>query len=322
MEVFMNNEVHILKKIVDNVEKVIVGKRNAIELALISLICGGHVLIEDVPGVGKTSMVASIAKSVSCSFKRIQFTPDVLPSDITGFSIYNQKTCDFEYRPGAIMSQIILADEINRTSPKTQASLLEVMEENQVTVDGVTYPVPHPFMVLATQNPVEYLGTYPLPEAQLDRFFMKISIGYPSPGEESHILTRFKQDNPLSTLKPVADDSEIISIQEKVRNIYVDKSLNNFIVDIANRTRRHEDITLGSSPRGSLSLFRASQAFALYNSRSYVIPEDIVKMALPVLSHRMILKQEAKLRKVYTDDILRDIIKTINVPVVDYDEKK
>ena len=318
----MNNSVKILKKIVDNVENVIVGKRNAIELAVISLICNGHVLIEDVPGVGKTSLVSALARSLDASFKRIQFTPDVLPSDITGFSVFNQKTCEFEYRPGSIMSQIILADEINRTSPKTQASLLEVMEENQVTVDGMTYKVPRPFMVLATQNPVEYLGTYPLPEAQIDRFFMKISIGYPSAGEEAHILNRFKLNNPLENLLPVAESEDIIALQEEIKGIHVDKSLGTYIVDIVGQTRKHPDITLGSSPRGSLSLYRASQAWAFYNNRDYVLPDDIKKMVIPVLSHRIILKQEAKLKKVNPEDILNAIVNKIHIPVVNFDETK
>jgi len=313
----MKDSVRILKNIIDNVENVIVGKRSAVELAAIALICGGHVLIEDVPGVGKTSLVSALAKSINASFRRIQFTPDILPSDITGFSIYNQKTGDFEYRPGAVMSQIILADEINRTSPKTQASLLEVMEEYQVTVDGVTYKVPRPFMVLATQNPVEYLGTYPLPEAQIDRFFMKISIGYPTAGEESYILSRFQLSNPLEKLMPVAESSDIISLQEEIKNIHVDKSLSNYIVEIVGQTRRHPDVTLGSSPRGSLALFRASQAWAFYNGRDYVIPDDIKKMVIPVLSHRIMLKQEAKLKKIDPVEILNLIVSRISVPVVD-----
>ncbi len=322
MEINMNNSMKIIKKIVDNIEHVIVGKRSAIELAVITLICNGHVLIEDVPGVGKTSLVSALAKSLNASFKRIQFTPDVLPSDITGFSIYNQKTGEFEYRPGAIMSQIILADEINRTSPKTQASLLEVMEENQVTVDGMTYKVPKPFMVLATQNPVEYLGTYPLPEAQIDRFFMKISIGYPSPGEENYILSRFRQGNPLESLLPVAESADIIALQEDIKEVHVDKSLGSYIVDIVGQTRKHPDVTLGSSPRGSLALFRAAQAWAFYNARDYVLPDDIKKMVVPVLSHRIILKQEAKLKKVNPEDILNSIVSRIHVPVVNYDEAK
>ncbi len=318
----MNNSVRILKSIIDNVENVIVGKRNAVELAVISLICNGHVLIEDVPGVGKTSLVSALAKSVNASFRRIQFTPDVLPSDITGFSIYNQKTCEFEYRPGAIMSQIILADEINRTSPKTQASLLEVMEEYQVTVDGITYKVPRPFMVLATQNPVEYLGTYPLPEAQIDRFFMKISIGYPTNAEESYILSKFQFSNPLEKLLPVAESSDITALQEEIKNVHMDSTLSNYIVDIVSQTRKHQDVTLGSSPRGSLSLFRASQAWAYYNERNYVLPDDIKKMVIPVLSHRLMLKQEAKLKKIIPEEILNSIVGRINVPVVSQHEAK
>lgn len=318
----MNDSVKLMKNIIHNVENVIVGKRNAVELAVISLVCNGHVLIEDVPGVGKTSLVSALARSVNATFKRIQFTPDVLPSDITGFSVYNQKTCEFEYRPGAIMSQMILADEINRTSPKTQASLLEVMEEYQVTVDGITYKVPRPFMVLATQNPVEYLGTYPLPEAQIDRFFMKISIGYPSTGEESSILSKFQFSSPLEKLVPVAESSDILAMQEEIKTVHVDKSLNNYIVDIVSHTRKHPDVTLGSSPRGSLALFRASQAWAFYNERNYVIPDDIKKMVVPVLSHRLMLKQEAKLKKVFPEDILHSIVSRIHVPVVNHDEKK
>ena len=312
----MNDSVRVLRNIIDNVENVMVGKRSAVELAVISLICNGHVLIEDVPGVGKTSLVSALAKSINASFRRIQFTPDILPSDITGFSVYNQKTGDFEYRPGAIMSQIILADEINRTPPKTQASLLEVMEEYQVTVDGVTYKVPKPFMVLATQNPVEYVGTYPLPEAQIDRFFMKISIGYPTNAEESYILSRFQLDNPLEKLMPVAESSDIISLQDEIRNVHVDKSLSNYIVEIVSQTRRHPDVALGSSPRGSLALFRASQAWAFYNGRDFVIPDDVRKMVIPVLSHRIMLKQEAKLKKINPVEILNYIVSRTNVPVV------
>lgn len=309
----MEGTLKTIKAIVGNVENVIVGKRSSIELAVISLICNGHVLIEDVPGVGKTSMVSALSKSIDASFRRIQFTPDVLPSDITGFSIYNRKTGEFEYRTGAIMSNLILADEINRTSPKTQASLLEVMEENQVTVDGVTYKVPKPFMVMATQNPVEYLGTYPLPEAQIDRFFMKISIGYPSSSEENQILSRFQFDNPLDSLSPVATGTDIITMQDDVKKIHADAEINRYIIDIVNHTRKHDDVMLGSSPRGSLNLFRASQAWALYNERDYVIPDDVIQMVVPVLSHRLILKQEAKLRKVTAESILSSIVSRVKV---------
>lgn len=312
----MENNSEIIKKIIDNIEKVIIGKRETIELVVISLVCNGHVLIEDIPGVGKTSLVSALAKSISSTFKRIQFTPDILPSDVTGFTIYNQKSGEFEYRPGSIMSQIILADEINRTSPKTQASLLEVMEENQVTVDGITYKVPQPFMVLATQNPVEYLGTYHLPEAQLDRFFMKVSIGYPSPHEESKILSNLKFKNPIDLLDPVVDSEEIILAQNEVRNVHVDKLLRDYIVNIIGETRNHPQILLGSSLRGSISLFKASQAWAYYKGRNYVIPDDIMKMAVPVLSHRIILKQEAKIKKISNEDILNSIINDIDIPMV------
>ncbi|ERK31679.1 AAA family ATPase [Clostridium intestinale] len=312
----MKDIANILERIVDNVENVIIGKRETVELVVISLACNGHVLIEDIPGVGKTSLVSALAKSINASFKRIQFTPDILPSDITGFTMFNQKTREFEYRHGSIMSQIILADEINRTSPKTQASLLEVMEENQVTVDGTTYKVPKPFMVLATQNPIEYLGTYPLPEAQLDRFFMKISIGYPKNEDESRILANLQYENPLNNLSFVADSSDIIWVQEEIKKIHLDESLRNYIVAIVEKTRNHPDVVIGSSIRGSISLFRAAQAWAFYNSRNYVIPDDIIKMMVPVLSHRLVLSQGAKLKKIGPEDILKDIVQSVRVPMV------
>jgi len=312
----MKDIANILQRIVDNIENVIIGKRETVELVVISLACNGHVLIEDIPGVGKTSLVSALAKSINASFKRIQFTPDILPSDITGFTMFNQKTREFEYRHGSIMSQIILADEINRTSPKTQASLLEVMEENQVTVDGTTYKVPKPFMVLATQNPIEYLGTYPLPEAQLDRFFMKISIGYPKNEDESRILANLQYENPLNNLSFVADSSDIIWVQEEIKKIHLDESLRNYIVAIVEKTRNHPDVVIGSSIRGSISLFRAAQAWAFYNSRNYVIPDDIIKMMVPVLSHRLVLSQGAKLKKIGVEDILKDIVQSVRVPMV------
>ncbi len=320
--VYINNNSALLKKIADNVENVIVGKRNAVELAIISLISNGHVLLEDVPGVGKTSLVSSLAKSISASFKRIQFTPDVLPSDITGFSIFNQKTGEFEFRPGTAMCQILLADEINRTSPKTQSSLLEIMEEHQVSVDGTTYKLPKPFMVLATQNPIEYIGTYPLPEAQMDRFFIKISLGYPQQGEEVYILSRFLEDNPLDTLEAVATSDDILQIQKDVKQVYIDKTLKNYVVDIVSMTRKHQYIALGASPRGSIAVCRAAQAWAYFNGRAFVIPEDIKKMLLPTLSHRLVLKQEAKLKKMSSSDILTSIIDKVYIPMVDNYEKK
>ena len=305
----------MLRDVVNNVEKVIIGKREAIELALCSFLCAGHVLIEDMPGVGKTSLVSAMAKSFDCSFRRIQFTPDILPSDITGFSMYNQKTGDFEYHQGAIMSQIILADEINRTSPKAQSSLLEVMEENQVTVDGETYSVPQPFIVFATQNPIEYLGTYPLPEAQLDRFFMRISLGYPDADQESAMLSRFKVSNPIKTLQPVADSESLIEAQELVTKIHVDEKINKYIVDIVRATRVSEDVALGGSPRASLCLYRASQAWALYNRRDYVMPDDVIKMAVPVMEHRLVLRQEARLKRLTSKDVVGTAVKSVRTPL-------
>ena len=305
----------MLKKIILNVERVIIGKREAIELALCSFLCQGHVLIEDMPGVGKTSLVSAMAKSFDCSFRRIQFTPDIMPSDITGFSMYNQKTGEFDYHQGAIMSQIILADEINRTSPKTQSSLLEVMEENQVTVDSKTYIVPQPFIVFATQNPIEYLGTYPLPEAQLDRFFMRISMGYPSAEQEAKMLGRFKEFNPIKDLTPVASTDELISAQEVVTRVHVDDQISQYIVSIVRATRSNPDIALGGSPRASLCLYRAAQAWALYNQRDFCIPDDVVKMALPIMEHRLLLKQDARLKRLSVKDIVDSIIKSTKAPL-------
>jgi len=308
--------VRVMKNILYNIERVIIGKRFAIELVINALICRGHVLIEDVPGVGKTSLVSALSKSLACSFKRIQFTPDIMPSDITGFSTFNLKTSDFEYKPGAIMSQFVLADEINRTSPKTQSSLLEVMEENQVTVDGVTYPVPNPFMVLATQNPVEYLGTYPLPEAQLDRFFMKISLGYPDAKEESHILARYKAGSPLDALQPVADASQIIAAQNTAEDIYVDNQISSYIVEMVRHTRDQEEVVLGASPRASLYLFKSAQAWALYQGRDYVIPDDVALMAPHVLEHRIMMKQEARLKKITALDIISRAVENVPMPAL------
>ncbi len=305
-----------MQKIVDNISKIIVGKEGPARLMVISLAASGHILIEDVPGIGKTTMAYALAKSVGLTFNRIQFTPDILPSDITGFTVYNQKTNEFEYRPGNIMSHIILADEINRTSPKTQASMLEVMEEKQVTVDGKTYKVPEPFMVIATQNPVEYMGTYPLPEAQLDRFLMKITMGYPSKTEEISILYRFQHSSPIHGLETVVSREELLDIQKAVRDVRVDESLAAYIVDLITATRRHEHTILGCSPRASISLFRAAQASALYDNRNFVTPEDIRDLAVPVLSHRILLKQEAKIKRVTSDSVINDIIQRQKIPVL------
>jgi len=305
----------LLKKIQENMECVMVGKREAIHLILIALLGRGHVLIEDVPGVGKTMMVSSLAKSLNLSFRRIQFTPDVLPSDITGFSMYNFKKGQMEFQPGMIMHQIILADEINRTSPKTQSSLLEVMEEAQVTVDGITYPVPAPFIVLATQNPVEYIGTFPLPEAQLDRFMLKVTMGYPSQREEMQILSRFQTQNPLDTLQPVASAGDILFLQKTAAEVKTAQAIKEYISGIVSMTRDHPDLSLGASPRGSLYLMRASQAYALLQGRDYVIPDDVQEMTMPVLAHRLILKPEARLKEQTTERVLQSILHTLYVPV-------
>lgn len=312
----MDNTIDKIEGLIQNVENVIVGKRRVIEYISAALISGGHVLLEDVPGVGKTVMVQAFSKSMGCSFKRIQFTPDLLPSDITGVSVFNQKTGDFEFKVGPIMNQIVLADEINRTSPKTQSSLLEVLEEKQVTVDGNTYKVKEPFMVLATQNPIEYEGTFPLPEAQLDRFMMKISIGYPDLEEEKKILRRFKVENPIDNLKTVISGDEILEIQSIVRKVYVDESIDDYIVNIVRATRENKNVQLGASPRGSLSLFRAAQAWAVINGREYVIPDDVKQFVKPVLSHRIIIKPEGKLMGIEPVDVLENILKQVRVPVV------
>lgn len=306
----------VVEKIVYNIEKVIVGKRSVIEKVMICLLTGGHVLIEDVPGVGKTMLVHSLAKSINCDFKRIQFTPDLLPSDITGVSIFNQKTNDFEFKFGPVMSQIILADEINRTSPKTQSSLLEVMEEHQVTADGVTYKLSEPFMVLATQNPIEYEGTFPLPEAQLDRFMMKISIGYPNLDGELDMLRRFRSSNPLDELKAVAIPEDIIKAKETVRNVFIDEKIENYILSIIKATRERAEILLGASPRATINLCRASQGRAFLYNRDYVTPDDVKSVIKPVLGHRIILKPEYRLKGTTNEEILDKILFLTMVPGV------
>lgn len=318
----MEKSRNILMHMVDNIEKVIVGKGEVVKLMVLALACDSHLLIEDVPGVGKTTLVSALAKSMNGVFKRIQFTPDVMPSDITGFSMYNQKTQSFDFHEGVVMGNVLLADEINRTPPKTQSSLLEAMEEKQVTVDGKTYALPRPFMVLATQNPVEYMGTYPLPEAQIDRFIMKISVGYPSHEEEKSILQLYEHDNPIESLKPVVSCEDMIHVQGKVREVYCSSIMMDYIVEIVTATRHSENIILGSSPRGSLYVLNAAKALALYNGRDYVLPDDVKEVFLPVISHRILLRNEAKFNKITPENILTDILNRVDVPAGDYYEKK
>ncbi|MCB9135077.1 MAG: MoxR family ATPase [Anaerolineales bacterium] len=298
----------------NSIEKVIVGKRATVELAVASLLCQGHLLIEDVPGVGKTMLARSIARSLGCSFSRIQFTPDMLPSDVTGVSIYNQESKKFEFRPGPVLAQIVLADEINRATPKTQAALLEAMQEKQVTVDGTTHPLPNPFMVLATQNPIEYEGTFPLPEAQLDRFLLRLRLGYPSIADEINVLERQQYRHPLEDLAQLVSVEELMAAQESVKGIYVAQQLKHYIVDLVNHTRTHAEVYLGASPRGSLSLFRVSQARAAMLGRDYVLPDDVKALAIPALAHRVILNPAARLRDVSADDVVQEILNTLPVP--------
>ena len=304
----------IAERVITNVERVIIGKHEEIELALLALLCQGHVLIEDVPGVGKTVLAKSIARSVGCTFKRIQFTPDLLPSDVTGVSIYNQKTGEFEFRPGPVMAQIVLVDEINRATPKTQAALLECMEERQVTVDGVTYSMPRPFMVLATQNPIEYEGTFPLPEAQLDRFLIRLSLGYPSKSDEVAVLDRQQLTHPIEDLGQVVSVSELIRLQEAIRTIYVDPLVKQYIVAVVDATRRHPEVYLGASPRGSLALFRLGQARALLRGRDFVTPDDVKALAEAALAHRIVVSPSARLKNVSPRAIVADVLTSIPVP--------
>jgi MoxR-like ATPase len=304
----------LAEQIIANVERVIIGKTGAIEETVIGLLCRGHLLIEDVPGTGKTVLAKSLARSIGCSFSRIQFTPDMLPSDVTGVSIFNQKTREFEYRPGPVMAQIVLTDEINRATPKTQSALLEAMEEHQVTVDGVTHPTPEPFMVLATQNPIEYEGTFPLPEAQMDRFLARISLGYPSPAKEVEMINLQQIVHPLESLERVVTEKELIEAQEAVRHMKVSDELKRYIVDLVNATRGHGEIYLGASPRGSLALFRMSQAKAALAGRKYVVPDDIKAMAVSALAHRLIVGSAARIREVDGREVVREIIGTVPVP--------
>jgi MoxR-like ATPase len=301
-------------KVIGNLEKVIVGKRQSIELIVIGLLCQGHVLIEDVPGVGKTMLARSLARSLDCTFNRIQFTPDMLPSDVTGVSIYNQQKNIFEFRPGPVIGQIILADEINRATPKTQAALLEAMEERQVTVDGVTHFLPKPFMVMATQNPIEYEGTFPLPEAQLDRFQLRIRLGYPSSTDEIRILDDQQLRHPFETLKSIVKVAEILKAVEGVKKIYVSPLVKRYIVDLSTRSRQSADVYLGASPRGSLALSRAGQARAALLGRDHVLPDDIQALAGPVLSHRIIVSPAARLRDLSSERIVQEVIQATPVP--------
>ncbi|KXH78588.1 MoxR family ATPase [Sporosarcina sp. HYO08] len=304
-----------IQEILNNIEKVLIGKREVAELSVTALLAGGHVLLEDVPGVGKTMMVKALSKSIGADFKRIQFTPDLLPSDVLGVSIYNPKEMEFEFRPGPILGNIILADEINRTSPKTQSALLEGMEESSVTVDGRTIQISQPFFVMATQNPIEYEGTYPLPEAQLDRFLFKLKMGYPSRHEEIEMLERAEKNTPLEKLESVVSLDELIELQHAILDVNVDQAVKSYMIDCIAQTREHPYVYLGVSPRGSLALMRACQAYALVKGRTYVTPDDVQYLAPFVFSHRMILQPEAKLEGITTDEIIERIFTKVRVPI-------
>jgi len=294
--------------VVANVETVIVGKREQIELLIVALLCRGHVLIEDVPGTGKTMLARSVAVSMGMEFKRLQCTPDLLPNDITGVSVYNQATGDFEFRPGPVFAHVLLADEVNRATPRTQSALLEAMQENQVTVDGVTRPLPSPFLVLATQNPIEYEGTFPLPEAQLDRFLIRLSLGYPSLSDEITILRNLRKQHPIDTLRQVVDSQELLEIEETVTDVHIDESLERYILALVHATRSHPALELGASPRGSLALYKTSQALAAVRGRDYVVPDDIKLLAPLTLAHRLILKPESQLRGHTSQSVIAEIL--------------
>ena len=300
-------------KVVANVERVIVGKHGEVRLALVALMCRGHLLIEDVPGTGKTVLAKALARSLGCTFRRIQFTPDLLPSDVTGLSIYNQKTQEFEFRPGPIMAQVVLADEINRATPKTQSSLLECMDERQATIDGVTHQMPDPFLVIATQNPIEYEGTFALPEAQLDRFLLRIRMGYPQPIDEIVILDEQKRTHPLDELSEVVGLEELREMQAAIREVHVESSISDYIVRLVNGTRNHPDVYLGASPRGSIALYRASQALAGLLGRDYVIPDDVKILAEPALAHRLIIKTSSTIHDVQAGQVIRELLETLPV---------
>ena len=311
----LNTYADLSRKIIDNINTVIVGKESAIEKAVAALIAGGHILIEDVPGVGKTVLAKSLATTIGCSFRRIQFTPDLLPTDITGVSIYNQDTRDFEFKPGPILSQVVLADEINRATPKSQSALLEAMEENQVTVDGTTHLLDRPFIVVATQNPIEYEGTFPLPEAQLDRFLIRVTLGYPEISEELDIIERVEKEHPLSRLGSVVTPADIISLQDASISVYVDHVIKQYIVNIVELTRHREQISLGASPRASIGLFHTCKALALIKGRDYVIPDDVKELATPVLAHRLVLSPAARIAGVNAPQIVSELLEFVPVPV-------
>jgi MoxR-like ATPase len=304
----------IAQRIVDNVEKVIVGKHGAVQLTIIALLCEGHLLIEDVPGTGKTVLAKSVARSLGCDFRRIQFTPDMLPSDVTGVSVFNQKTLEFEFRPGPVMAQVVLTDEINRATPKTQSALLEAMEERQITVDGVTYPMEQPFLVLATQNPIEYEGTFPLPEAQLDRFMMRISLGYPNGEDEIMVLDRQQHRHPVIDLEQVVSSEELVQAQEQIKEIHLNELVKEYIVRLVRATRKHPDVYLGASPRGSLALYKTGQARAAMLGRDYVIPDDIKALAMVTLAHRLIISPSARIKNVDPRAVIQEILDSIPVP--------
>ena len=304
----------ITERITDNVGQVILGKSNEIRLTALGLLCRGHILLEDVPGVGKTMMAKSLARAVGCTFNRIQFTPDMLPSDITGVSIYNPKSREFEFRPGPIMAQIVLADEINRATPKTQSALLEAMEEGQMTVDGVTYRLSNPFLIMATQNPIEYEGTFPLPEAQLDRFLVRIQMGYPQPQDELRILASQQYQHPIQNLQQVVSLKEMLAAQQQIKDVYVANEVQQYIINLITASRRHPDVYLGSSPRGSLALFRTSQARAAMTGRDFVIPDDVKALAEVTLAHRIIVGPAARIKNITSRTVVQDILQNTPVP--------
>ena len=303
-----------VNRILANIKSVVFAKPEVFELSLVAILCDGHMLIEDVPGIGKTTLAKTLAGSLGCSFCRIQCTPDLLPSDITGINFFNQKSSEFEFRPGPVMANIVLVDEINRATPRTQSSLLECMQEKQVTVDGLTMPLPQPFMVIATQNPIEQQGTFPLPEAQLDRFLLKLVLGYPDAENEDAMLLRFEQSNPLDQLSPATSATEILNIRHQVQKIYLEPSVRHYILEIIGKTRTNPLIALGASPRASLALYRASQALAFIQGRDFVLPDDVKRLAVPVLGHRLILSTEAYLHNTSKEKLIADILSSLPVP--------